>query len=432
MKLRPFELILVVLFAGLGFLALVLLASYKGIVGDEAPVVGAVTIWGTLDSGPINQILKEIKDSNEDYKDVTYYYVGANDFSQTLTNALVDGTGPDVILISHEQLVELRKRISAFSYEYFPERDVRNTYIDGADIFALNDGMYAYPVAVDPIMLYWNRDLLTGKGFLSAPTTWEDLVNVQFPTLIDRGFDRSINRGVVAMGEYENIRNSFGLLSALLIQSGSKGVVEEGVEYQILLDQSSVNGGRPLYNALDFYTRFSRVNNILYSWNRSFEEDRSEFIAEDLSFYFGYGSEAKAIEQLNPNLSFDIAEIPQGAAATVRRTYGNFYGLSLVKNTKNQAGALKVMALLGNQTNAAWIAIEYGMAPAHRSLVSAGSNDTYGRIIYKSAPIAYGWLNPPRHNVDPIFTSMTRDVNENRYEAGAASQDAVSRLKDAY
>ena len=249
-------------------------------------------------------------------------------FSVTLTNALADGTGPDLLLLSHEQLVELRRRIAPISYESFPIRDIRSNYVDGADIFAMSDGLYAYPIAVDPLMLYWNRNLFSSKNLLSAPTTWESLI-AYVPALTERDFDRTIIKSAIAMGEYQNIRNAFGTISALLLQSGSRFVEEaEGNRYDIYLD-TSVAGGRPLVSTIDFYTRFSRPTNSLYSWNRSFSEDRQEFLAENLAMYFGYGSEGREIERLNPNLSFDIAEVPQGASATVRRTYGNFYGLSV-------------------------------------------------------------------------------------------------------
>src|SRR5690606_22468237 len=149
----------------------------------------------------------------------------------------------------------------------------RSTYIDGAEIFALSDGLYAYPIAVDPLMLYWNRDLLTNAGFLAPPATWAELVNTYTSALTTREFDRSITQSAVALGEYQNIRNSFGIISSLLIQAGSRLVSESGTQYQIMLNES-LAGGTPLRSVADFYTRFSRPNNTLYSWNRSFSQDR--------------------------------------------------------------------------------------------------------------------------------------------------------------
>jgi len=434
MKLRPFELALVIIFMVLGLVALALLASYNGSSRTEDGVVvtGPVQIWGTMPGEGIQLMLRDLAEQFDTYQDVSYRYIAPVDFESTLIRALADGRGPDIILTSHEELVSTRGRIAPYTYEQFPLRDIRDRYIEGAQIYALSDGLYALPIAVDPMVLFWNRDILATEGFLSAPRTWEELINVQFDDLIRRDFDRTIRRGVVAMGEYNNVRNAFGLVSMLLAQGGSRGVVDSVDGYQISLNQSINNSGNPIRTVADFYTRFSKPANTLYSWNRSFSEDRAEFIGEGLVFYFGYGSEGRTIERLNPNLNFDISEVPQGAAASVRRTYGKFYGLSLLRTTDNASGAYAVMGLLGGADIADTIAINSGLTPVTRQTVAAGSNDTYGRVSFQSAAIAYGWLNPDPQATDVIFATMMQDINENRGTVDQSTSDALERLEFEY
>jgi len=436
MKLRPFELTMVVIFGILGLLALFLLSTYSPAPsdnGDPLANVGVVSIWGTLPDAGINKLLQELAGSNDAYRKVSYKYINGEDFDRELLSALADGTGPDLMLVSQERLVEMRKRIQPISYESFPIRDIRNLYVDGAQIFALSDGLYGYPVAVDPLMMYWNRDILATKGYLEAPKTWEALVNTMFPNLIERDFNRTIRRSVVAMGEVGNVRNAFGTISALLIQSGSQLVTEDDKGRYAVRLQSPLSGEEdPLRVAADFYARFGNSSNALYSWNRAFGEDLSQFTKEDLTFYFGYGSEGPTIERINPNLNFDIAEIPQGASATVRRTYGQFYALSLLRSSDNPAGAVAMLQSLGSPAIADKIAIASYMAPAYRVSVSGGSNDTYGRLTYQSASIALSWLNPDFENTTEIFTKMVTDINENRRGLSESVNDVSFRLKDEF
>jgi ABC-type glycerol-3-phosphate transport system substrate-binding protein len=434
MKLRPFELALVVIFVVLMALSLVFISMYQGSGDDkDAIVIGTVNIWGTLSGEPLGVLLQEIRLNRKEYQDVVYTSIPEEEFDSRLVNALADGTGPDLVLISQERLVDLRRRIQPISYDSFSRRDIQTAYIDGAQIFALSDGLYGFPIAVDPLMLYWNRDILANDGLLSAPPTWESLVNVYFETLIRRSNDRSIQRAVVALGEYNNIRNSFGILSTLLLQSGSQGVTDEGSgRYTIRIDETQSGSGGPLSASADFYTRFSRVNNSLYSWNRSFTEDRASFLSENLALYFGYGSEGREIEQLNPNLNFDIAQVPQSDGATVRRTYGKFYALSIMKNANNVQGAAVVMQDLGGAELSLKIAQAYNLVPTLRSLVSAGSSDTYGQLNYQAAPIAYGWLNPRRSGTDTVFRTLLQDLNENRRLLTDSTSDAVRRLQLEY
>jgi len=381
MNLRPFELGLIVVFILMIAGSLLFLSVYSpGDDNDGLPQVGVVEIWGTLPEATMTTVLRSLAEVNESYNQVTYRQINEESFSDELVNALADEAGPDLLLISHERLIELRRRLEVISYESFPLRDFRSLYLDGAAIFALEDGVYAYPLMVDPLMLYWNRDMLATNNLLSAPATWESLVNTYVPTLTKRQADRTITQSAVALGEYSNVRNAFGIISSLLLQSGSGLVLEQNTEYIIRLDSAGATTDRPFQSVADFYTRFSRPSNSLYSWNRSFSEDRERFVSEDLALYFGYGSEGRELERLNPNLNFDIAELPQGGTATVRRTYGRFYGLAALRSSDNLAGAAIVLRDLSGPEVSKRIADSYNMVPALRSLVAAGSNDTYGRL----------------------------------------------------
>lgn len=434
MKLRPFELALVIIFIVLGLAALALLSGYDR--GTSSPdgiaISGPVQIWGTMPGNGMANMIAALADEYEAYQNVTYRYIAPAEFDERLVNALADGVGPDIVLMSHEHLVDMRRRIVPYDYDTVSQRDIRDLYVEGAQIFALNDGLYALPIAVDPMVMYWNRDILATNGFLAPPRTWEELLNVQFSELIERDFSRNINRAVVAMGEFSNVRNAFGIMSMLLIQAGTAGVIDADRGYEIRLQQSLVGNSNPLRTVVEFYTRFSQPSNSLYSWNRSLSQDRSAFVSEDLAFYFGYASEAREIERLNPNLNFDITEVPQGAASSVRRTYGQFYGLSILRTTDNANGAYAVMAQLNNPTRAATIAVDSGLAPASRQAISAGTNDTYGRVAFASAGIAYGWLNPNPQQAEQTFATMTIDVNENRRSLDQSISDGLDRLERSY
>lgn len=435
MKLRPFELGLVITFGLLFLVSLILLKTYDpASCAEEGTCVdigGSVTIWGTLPADSIDGLLTEIREKDESFNSVSYRYVSPENFDQEFLNALADQTPPDLLLMSHEKMVEHRNRLQPVSYENYPIRDFRSRYIDGAEIFALKDGLYAFPIMVDPLMMYWNRDTLSDKGLLTAPKTWEDLVANYVPSLTVRDFNRNIQYSGVAMGEYSNIKNAFPIISMLLLQADSALVVEEDREYQVLLDSTTNQSAGVFSKSLEFYTGFSSVNNSLYSWNRSFNLDRDRFLSEELAIYFGFGSEGKDLEVKNPNLSFDIAEVPQNLNGN-KRTYGNFYGFFVPKVAKNKAGAFVVMQALSSDANAKKIADGYNMAPVSRSLVTAGSNDLYGRVVYQSVPNTRGWLNPDTDRLNAIMDEEIVAVGANRQSPRDAAGDISVRLGQIY
>lgn len=431
MKLRPFELALVTIFTLIGLASLFMLSSFNPQNKNDVPTLSrAVSIWGTLNADAVNAVLMELLEIDSSYRLVSYTYHSPESFEHEFVNALADGNGPDLVLLPHEELVANRSRLLPLSYDSHPIRNFRDNYIDGAEIFALQDGIYAYPVAVDPIVMYWNRDILSNKGLLAPPNTWEQIVNSFVPDFVERDFNRNIFISPLAFGTYENINNAFEVLSMLLIQGGTRGVIEQNGRYVVDLNNVAGGTGSPLRDALTFYTNFANPNNELYSWNRSFSNDRLEFVAEKLVLYFGKASEARGIARQNPNLNFDIAEVPQGATANVRRTYGSFYGLSVVRASSNINPAFTVMQVLGNANNAAKIAEASGMAPVHRTTLTSGSNDQYARVAFSSAVVARGWLSPRPSSADDLFKQAVEDIISGRRNASNATADTVIRLRD--
>jgi ABC-type glycerol-3-phosphate transport system substrate-binding protein len=434
MKLRPFELILVVVFGGLFFVALILLKNYQPAPDPTVSQIGEITIWGTVPEVHIVQLLSEISVEDESFRNVTYKAFSPENFDNAFITALADQGSPDLLLLSHESLVEHRGRLQPFSYEAFPLRTFRDTYVEGAEIFALGDGVYGLPLMVDPLVFYWNRDIFSSNGFLSAPKTWEELVSGVVPTLTVKDYSRNINRASVAMGEYNNVKNAFSVISLLLLQGGSKMVVElDPARYSVEINSQTGGGfSGPFDGAAAFYSNFSNINNSLYTWNRSLREDKDMFLSEDLAVYFGLASEGRDIEAKNPNLSFDVAEVPQGATATTKRTYGVFYAFSIPKAAKNKTSSLAVMQRLADSANAKNLADNYGMAPVHRNTVAAGSSDVFGRIAYSSAFFSRGWLNPDKERVGQALDTMLDDINANRSDVSSAAGDAASRIQQAF
>jgi ABC-type glycerol-3-phosphate transport system substrate-binding protein len=432
-KLRPFELALVSIFAVLILVALWLMANPNTSSNRVAPVYGtSVVIWGTLPREAFDAVFTTIEDNNNDFRVVQYVQKDARSFDEEVVNALAESRGPDILFLPHEKLLQYRSKIQPLSDQTLPIPDFKRSYIDGAEIFILPDGIYAIPAVIDPLVMYFNRDLLSTKNFISPPATWESVVNDIVPSLVERDFGRNIIRSPLAFGEYRNVTNAFGILSMLLLQGGSGLVVQVNNNYRIQLNQSVSGTGLPLENALTFYTNFASPSNPLYSWNRAQRNDKDEFLAEELVLYFGKGSEARTIAVENPNLNFDIAEVPQGAQATVRRTYGSVYGFALLKSAPNPSGAVQAVFELVKPANAEQLATNLSMAPVNRSVLSKGSNDEYGRVIYSAAPVARGWLSPEPQVANDIFTQMVEDVLANRSRPSDAAVDAVGRLRNVY
>jgi len=390
-KLRPFQIALLAVFGVLGISSLVLLTSYQNLVGDKPSSYGdSVIIWGTLDNNIVEKTISAIAEDDNDYRVVEYFQKDPRTFVQELVNAIADGNQPDSIILPHDELVTLRTKLLPIPYSAISERDFRDTYVDGAEIFSRPDGIYAIPLAVDPLVMYWNRDLFSTAGLSLPPATWDKVTEtVKLLTVKDTA--RNIIQSTVALGEYRNIQNAKAVLMMLLIQSGSRMVEERNNFYDVALNKPIINDERqPFVAAVQFYTEFSNASSPVHSWSRVASDDLRAFLGEELALYFGFGSEYPNIRAKNPNFNFDTTAVPQGSSVTISKNYGRFYGLAVVKNSTNVQGTYFAIQKLAASQNAGPLTANLNMAPALRSLLANRVADPYLQTIYNQALISHG------------------------------------------
>lgn len=428
-NLRPFQ---VALFFGFGLLfigALILLNSVT-IGGSDEVRIGEVEIWGTLDTQVFSSQIGMLRSNDDRFSDVTYRQFDEQSFDSELVNAIAEGRQPDAVVLSSEKLVLHRRKLLPIQYDIITERTFKDSYIDIFDIFARPDGIYALPLAADPLVMYWNRDLFAQNGFANPPRSWEEVVNNTVPTIVRRNTDRTITTSPIALGHYENVLHSYDILSTLLLQSGSRMIEEENGEYKVSLNSSYDESGNVLTSSLEFFTRFGDSGDSLYSWSRTKSDDRSEFLASRLAIYLGRGSEYESLRRQNPNLNFDVAPVPQSSNTQIPRVYAESYGFAILRTADNQNGAFTILNVLSNEQNSKQIADTLQMAPAHRSVIQAGTSAPALQVVYDTALIARSWLNPD--STSELFRQSVGDIQANRRSVSQTVSDLLSRIRSAF
>lgn len=430
--LRPFQIILIGIFAALAVGGLILFAVYRGFGGESNPYGEAVEIWGILDGQAVSAVISEIHADDDDFQVVSYMEKDPRTFRTELANAIAEGRGPNAVIIPHDLLVSERGKLYPIPYDTLPLRDIKDTYVDGTEIFALKNGMYGFPLAVDPLVLYWNRSIFSSAGLATPPATWEQLVSQTVPAIakVNQSQAYAVDRAAIAFGEYTNVQNAPEVMLMLLMQAGSRLVVEgEAGRYEALLNQSIGEIERPpLDAALDFYTQFANPARPIYTWNRSLPRDREAFLAERLAVYFGFASEHAALRAGNANLDFDAAPIPQGGSAPIKKDYGTFYTLALLRSSDNFEGAYRAVSRLSAAEQAQTIAERAGLAPVHRAALAKGASDPLRQTMYTAALIARGFLNPDPMGSRDIIRTMIEDVTSGRADVSRAAGDALERF----
>lgn len=433
MNMRPFQIVLMGIFVLLAIGGFIFITLFRTTQEGEIKGYGdSVMIWGTLEARAMREVLEKIENVDKDFQVVAYEEKDPDSFDGELLNAIAEDRPPDLVVIQHDVLVKHRAKLYPISYETITERSFRDTYVDGAEIFMRPDGIYGIPFAVDPLVMYWNRDIFSTSGVAEPPRTWEEFVSVTTPAVTKKDSRLNISQSSVAFGEYNNVTHAKKVLSMLFLQAGTDIIEESNDQYVVTLGDNPGGGLPPAQAALDFYTQFASPANQNYSWSRSLSRDTLQFLAGELGLYFAPGSEYANIKAQNPNLNFDVTRVPQGAGTTVERNYGTFYAFAIPKTADNIQGAYKAAQVIASPEYSDMLVTALLLAPVHRSLISRGTGDRVREVLYESALISRGWLDPDPEETERIYEIMIEDVTSGRSRVGAAIGDAIGRLRLAF
>ncbi len=428
MQMSPFQIAVMAVFGLLAVAGVFVFATYSGI-GSESEV-GEVEIWGTLPYETMTGLINAAKQGNRDFIAVGYSEKRPETFDSELANAIAAGQGPDLILINQEQLLTELPRIENIPFSSIPQRTFLDSYVAINQLYLNAGGTYAVPFVVDPLVLYYNRPMLSSVGAAEAPRTWEAVTGlVSTVTKVDAG--QSIAKSGLAFGGYANVTNARAILSLLFLQTGSPITqVESGQVRSTLSGDSAVGstGNTGPEAAVNFYTQFANPSRTIYSWNNAMPSSRQAFLAGDLALYIGYASEVDSLRAANPNLDFDMAAIPQSGTASGRVTYGLAYAFAVPKMAMNKSGAYLAAMSLSSSDILPQAARGLNMAPARRALLTPDPADIYAAVYYPEALNAKGWLSPAPATVDGIFSGMISNVTSGRSEAGQALSAADQSL----
>ncbi|MES2931529.1 MAG: extracellular solute-binding protein [Patescibacteria group bacterium] len=431
-NLKPFQVIIMGIFGFIALAGLFLFANFQGFSNGQVQV-GTVSIWGTLPASSMNSALMAFKEAHQEYGKVTYTERPQETFDADVAEAIASGRGPDLLILSQEDLLAAQAKISPIPSSDLSERDFRDNYLPIHELYLIQGGTYAIPFLVDPLVLYYNRPILASSGAVQPPATWEAVTGLA--ATVNRQTDtQTVTRSLIALGTYENVENARAIISLLFLQAGY-GISERtptGVRSSLSDPVDDVFGMTPSESALNFYTEFSNPGKTVYSWNRSLPNSRQAFIAGDLALYLGFASERAELAATNPNLDFDMSAAPMPGTNATRTTYGRAYGFSIPRATQNGEGALRVALTLSERDSVPLFARAFGMAPAHRGALAPLAGDLYEPVYYPEALVARAWLSPAPADTDRIFATMINNVLSGREGISSAITTVSQSLNAAF
>lgn len=420
-----FQIIVIVIFIVAAIFGVMV---FSGMIplGQSSPTGsgGTVVLWGTATNETISPAIDEFNNTNKTFS-IKYVQKFPETFDKELLEALAGGVGPDLFFLPDNLTYGYSNKIFTIPYQTYPLASFKNTFASAGEVFLTSKGVLAFPITIDPLVMYYNRSQLDANNIVYPPTYWDEFANI-IPLLNKKDESKKIVKSAIALGQFVNVTYAKDIISALFMQAGNNIIIEKDGSFKSTLGESV--GKVDLGTILKFYTDFADPLKDVYSWNRSFLSSSDSFSSDNLTFYFGYASEVKSLINKNPNQNFLAAPLPQIRNSTFKLTSGKVTGIAVSSFSKNFNTAFTAASLMATGPFASKYASALGVVPARRDLLSVKPTDAFYPVFYNSALYARSWLDPSSKDSDDIFRKMVDGVLSNSMTPESSVKDAGAKL----
>jgi len=425
--MRTFQTVVLLIFGALALLGVFIFATVNS---GGSSGIGQVEIWGTIPQEDFDALIATVQSERKDFDQVRYTEIEPTIYKKRLLESFASGAGPDLYLVSQDQVLSETPRILPISYDILSVRDFKDAFIEEGELYLIDAGILGLPLTIDPLLMYWNRDILSQAGIAQPPKFWDELVALA-PKLTVRDGKGNISRSTIAFGEYRNVTNAKEILATLFLQAGDP-IVERDAEGKpfVVIDREATSLTAPGPSTLRFYTEFANPIKTIYSWNRALPTSQKEFLAGDLALYIGFASELSDLRAQNPNLNFDLAPLPQTRDLKNKLTFGVMQALSVSKTSRNPGGAQSAALILTGDVEIEVLAAKLGLPPVTRTGLANRPTGGASQLFYDSALIARGWLDPNPESSNEIFLNMIEAVTSGKLEISDALGRAGTALAE--
>lgn len=335
----------------------------------EASKPFTLTYWRVIDDqDAFDEIIRSYQAIHPNIT-IDYRKLRLEEYEDELLNALAEDKGPDIFSI-HNTWVrgyetkllplpptltlpfrEIRgtiKKEAVTVLKQVPSITIRKLQTDFVDQVAEDviiqttvgerreeiTQIYALPLFMDTLALFYNRDLMNAAGIAEPPTTW-----TEFPAAVKKlvktdAQSRILTAGA-AIGTARNVERSFDLLSLIMMQNGTQMTDASGFATFHLIPRDLADRQiAPGEEALKFYTDFASPSTDFYTWNTSQPNSLEAFATGKAAMMFGYSYHIPQIRARAPKLNFAVAPIPQ-ITPGAQIHYANYWVEAVSKKTEH-------------------------------------------------------------------------------------------------
>lgn len=404
--------------AVLGVLSITTLTGFGCLPRDSQNIAQDVklSMWGlwheSADLASIIAAFEQTTGAIVEYKKIA----SVAEYEKELLAALAQDRGPDIFVI-HQTWVEGRRGFLAPApTDVIDERIVREEFVDVVADDVVRDGkIYALPVSVDTLALYYNKDILGAAGIATPPRTWD-----QFQQAVEQ-LTRITRLGVVqqsgaAIGTAANINRPSDILQLLFLQSGISPA-----DTNALIKEEGVR-------VLTFYTDFANKSKKVYTWGLQQDYSLDAFAKGNVAMTFNYSYHMPTMRAKNPQLRFAIAPMPQISDSKIIN-FASYWPYAISNKSKNTQVAWQFLRYLTSKESSEKINAVQKAPPARRDGIAALARDPVLGVFTEQTLTAVTWPRADIVATDTVLNTMIDSVVTGAATPPEALRRAADQLK---
>lgn len=342
-----------------------------------------LTYWGLWEEDSLMKtVIAAFEKQNPNIK-VNYVRSSSQNYRTRTQTQIKAGQGPDILRIHNTWLSMFDGYLSAAPAEVFTVDEYKKTFYPiAADSFIKNNQIFAAPMEIDGLALFYNEDILNAAG-IGVPRNWQQFFDSAVAMTVKDPQTGVIQTAGAAMGDAVNVDHWSDIVGLLLLQ-------QPGVNLGSLVSPGAAD-------VLRFYTKFETnpIEPTKTVWSKDLPKSTDMFARGKLAFYFAPSWRAHELRVANPSLKFKIVPVPQLSSNQV--AWGSFWAEAVSATSKHPKEAWQFIKFLTSAeaeklmyTDASKIRL-FGEPYSRTDLKTELANDPLAGAFVQQGPIYKSW-----------------------------------------
>lgn len=228
------------------------------------------------------------------------------DYDEVIKERQFKGNGPNIFMVFHTWIPKYKSEITSIPAGMMNVRQFESVFAKVAADDLIKDGkIYALPLYIDTLALFYNEDKFINERYFSYPKNWDEFRNyVEKLTKLNK--DGSIRVAGAAVGGGSNVARGQDLLMLLVMQNNMSYDYDNPIS-----NLASFNNSKS-ESAVRFYTDFANPKKRFYTWSDDQIYSIDAFTQRKAAMMINYSYGIENIKtKTGDTLNFKIAPIPQ-------------------------------------------------------------------------------------------------------------------------